>query len=59
MLSAVFHRVKRQRRLGLSPSERYITFATTCVDLIKIRLGDFVCENGSDPQTALGLSNAG
>ena len=55
---AVFHRVKRQRRLGLHVSLS-IKFATTCVDLIKIRLGDFVCETGSNPQTALGLSNPG
>ena len=47
MLSTVFHRVKRQRRLGLSPSIRHIKFATTCVDLIKIRLGNFVCETES------------
>ena len=59
MLSTVFHRVKRQRRLGLSPSRRCIKFATTCVDLIKIRLGDFVCETESDPHAALGLSNSG
>ena len=52
----VFHRAKRQRRLGLSLSARYIKFATTCVDLIKI---DFVCETGSNPQTALDLSNPG
>ena len=30
-----------------------------CVDLIKIRLGDFVCETESDPQAALGLSSSG
>ena len=35
-LSTVFHRVKRQRTLGLSLSARYTKFATTCVDLIKI-----------------------
>ena len=58
-LSTVFGLVKRQRRLGLSLSARYIKFATTCADLIKIRLGDFVCETGSNPQTALGLSNPG
>ena len=55
-LSIVFHRVKRQRRLGVSLSARYIKFATTCVDLIKI---NFVCETGSNPQTALDLSNPG
>ena len=58
-LSTVFHCVKRQHRLGLSLSTRYIKSATTCVGLIKIRLGDFVCEIGSDHQTALGLSNPG
>ena len=55
-LSIVFHRVKRQRRLGLSFSARYMKFTTTCVDLIKI---NFVCETGSNPQTALDLSNPG
>ena len=30
-----------------------------CVDLIKIRLDDFVCETESDPQAALGLSSSG
>ena len=55
-LSIVFDRVKRQRRLGLSLSAKYIKCATTCVDLIK---GNFVCETESNPQTALDLSNTG
>ena len=58
-LSTVFGLVKRQRRLGISLSARYIKVATTCVDVIKIRLGDLVCETGSSRQTALGLSNPG
>ena len=58
-LITVFDLVKRQRRLGISLSARYIKFATTCVDLTIKRLGDLVCETGSNPQTALSLSNPG
>ena len=58
-LSIVFHRVKRQCRLGLSVSARCMKFATTCVDLIKIRLCNFICETGSNPQIALDFSNPG
>ena len=46
-LSTVFHRVKRQRRLGLGPRpvslRKIYKVCDQCVDLIKIRLGDFVC----------------
>ena len=66
MLSTVFHRVKSQRRLGLdSISLRkiiiqiYKVLVVMCVDLIKIRLGDFVCETESDPQAAVGISSSG
>ena len=30
-----------------------------CVDPIKIKFGDFVCETESDPQAALGFSSSG
>ena len=46
-LSIVFHRVKRQRRLGLSLSARYIKFATTCVHSHR-EIINTMCKTGQD-----------